>query len=393
MIQNTQLVSEDDQTTLKWKRRLRRMIAPFVLLTVLVVAGAHFLRFGSSSKGMSGEFLHAVAAPSVRDGYHLWIMTDGSRHYIQRTQTPGRVSVARKCWSCKTWIYVYDPVQERVLAKFKTDYKALILYTWLAYQNGKVWVVTGPYDQNEPKIYVYRTEPAGLIQETSGIIGDHPELGSGLIDIKMRRDPDRLILDTKDGRTGLILALSDEKLYKNENEYRRAQAQDEEEQVTVFALGLVDGGPRKQLYKVTGPKSRIKDGSLEFQLKDAESLKISANAAAEPAASGRLFIEGMIVDQDAEGCLILHQDSAGKTAARLLTRVDGGGQVKWTIGAAELFKEMKVNIDKDPTSAIFFMKDKIGVSRAGNLVLVQLKGAGIIGFEFESGKKLWDVRF
>jgi len=389
----TQPAPYDNHKTSKPRLGLLGIIGAFVLLTIIVWVGIHFLRPALSAKGMTGTFLNAVAVSGPEGGHRLWILTDGSFHYIQRTESPGRMSVGRKCLSCKTWTYVYDPARKVVLAKFKTDYKALILYTWMAYLNDKIWVVTGRYDQNEPRLFVYSAEPAGLTRETSEIIAKYPELTSGLIDVKTKKDPDRIILDTKDGRKGLVITLSDEKLYPNETALRNALAQSDEEQVTVFALGLEDSGPRKILYKVTGPKNRVKDSSLEFFLRDPKSLMVSAKAIAESVTPGRVYIEGMIFYQDADGCLVLHQDSAGQTADRLLTCVNGGGTEKWTTAPAELFKEMRVDIDKDSTSAIFFKKDKIDVSRSGNLVLLQLKGVGAIGFDFEAGKKLWEVKF
>jgi hypothetical protein len=379
----------------KPKRRLGLLglIIALVLLAIIVLVGIHFLRPVFSGKAIKGEFLNAVAVPSPGGGHRLWVLTDGSFIYIQKTESPGRMSVGRKCLSCKTWLYIYDPVQKAVQAKFKTDYKALILYAYLAYQNGKVWVATGAYDKNEPQIFVYRAEPAGLIEETSAIIAKYPELGSGLIDLRMAENPERIIFDTRDGRKGLVLTLDDEKFYPTETEYRNAMARSDEEQTTVFALGLEDNGPRKRLFKVTGPKGRVKDSSIEFMLRDPKSLLSMSKATCEPATPDRVYIEGMIFYQDAECCLVLHQDAAGQTANRLLTCVNGDGKEKWTTAPADLFKEIKVDIKKDPTSAIFFMKSKIDVSRTGSLVLLQLKGVGIIGFDFETGKKLWELKF
>lgn len=377
-------------------RPRRSRLGPIIalgLLAVLVWLGIRFLPSILSGKAMKGEFLNAVAVPSPGGGHRLWVLTDGSFIYIQSTKSPGRMSVGRKCVSCKTWLYVYDPVSRTVLAKFKTDYKALILYTWMAGLNGKVWVASGAYDKNEPQIFVYSAEPPGLIEETSAIIAKHPELSSGLIDLKMAADPERIIFDTKDGRKGLVLTLDYEKFYPTETEYRNAMGLGDEDQVTVFALGLEDNGPRKRLFKVTGPKGRVKNSSLEYMLKDPKSLLSISNATCEPATPDRVYIEGVIFYQDAECCLVLHQDAAGQTAGRLLTCVTRDGKEIWTTAPADLFREMKVDINKDPTSAIFFMKNKIVVSRSGSLIMLQLKGMGIIGFDLETGKKLWEVRF
>jgi hypothetical protein len=378
-------------------KRKSHLIGCFIalgLLAVLVWVGIHFLPPILSSKPMKGEFLNAVAIPSPAGGGHrLWVLTDGSFIYIQRTESPGRISVGRKCMSCKTWLYVYDPVQKTVLAKFRMDYKALILYTYLAYRNGKVWVASGAYDKNDPQIFVYSAEPPGLIAETPAIIAKYPELGSGLIDLRMAENPERIIFETKDGRKGLVLTLGDEKFYPTETEYRNAITGSDEEQLTVFSLGLEDNGPRKRLYKVTGPKGRVKDSSLEFMLRDPKSFPSFYKTTCEPVTPDRVYIEGVIFYQDADCCLVLHQDAAGQTANRLLTCVSGDGKEKWTTGPADLFKEMNVDLKKRSLSAIFFMKNDFEVSRTGSLVMLQLKGVGIIGFDFETGRKLWELKF
>ena len=373
-------------------RLVRAVLIALFFLAVAILAGVHFLLPAFSSKGLPGKFMNAVAVPGPRGSHRLWVLSDGSFHYISRRESPGRISVARKCKFCKTWTSVYDPGQKTVLVKFKTDYKTIIIHSWMAYAGGKVWIATDAYEDNEPRIFVYRTEAPGLIQETADIITAHPELTSGLIKLRMERDPARLVLDTRDGRVGLVLVLGEEKVYESESERRKATAAADEERTTIFALGREGSGPRRILFQVTGPRGRLKESSLELELNSPQTLLASSRATAERVAPDRFFIEGLIVSQDAEGCLILHQDAAGRTANRLLTCFDAGGSEKWTAGPAELFKEMNVDLDQDPLSAIFFLKDNLDVSRSGSLVLLQLKGVGLIGFDFETGRKLWEIR-
>jgi hypothetical protein len=52
---------------------------------------------------------------------------------------------------------------------------------------------------------------------------------------------------------------------------------------------------------------------------------------------------------------------------------------------------MKIDEDDDTFSSLFFTKDKIEVKRSGNLVILQLKGQGIMGFDYNSGKKLFEI--
>jgi len=381
-----------EEPSIRRARIFRAVLIVLFLLAVAVWAGIHFLRPALSARGLPGKFMNALAVPGPQGSDRLWVLSDGSFHYISRRESPGRISIARKCKFCKTWTSVYDPAQKAVLAKFKTDYKTIIIHSWMAYANGKVWVATDAYEDNEPRIFVYQTEPPGLIRETADIITAHPELTSGLIKLRMENEPARLILDTKDGRVGLVLVLGEERIYESESERRKAAAAAEEERTTVYALGREGSGPRRILFQVTGPRGRVKESSLELELNSPQTLMASSRATAVRMAPDRFFIEGLIVSQDAEGCLILHQDAAGRTANRLLTCFDAPGGEKWTVGPAELFKEMEVDLDKDPLSAIFFLKDNLDVSRSGNMVLLQLKGVGLIGFDFDTGRKLWEIR-
>jgi len=52
---------------------------------------------------------------------------------------------------------------------------------------------------------------------------------------------------------------------------------------------------------------------------------------------------------------------------------------------------MKINEQKDSFSSIFFTKDKIGIIRSGNLVVLKFEGEGIIGFDYNTGKKLFTM--
>lgn len=365
-----------------------------LFMVIIILAGIRLLRpaLSAKAKGLAGNFLNAVAVPGPEGKTRLWILSDGSFNYILRKESPGHFSMARKCKSCKTWTYVYDPSAKTVLAKFKTDYKTIVLKTWMTRIGGNVWVATGPYEQNEPRIFVYNADPPALVRQTSEIVGKYPELSAGLINLRIEKNPDRIYLDTRDGRVGLVLTLSDEKLYASESEFRKAMPAKNEEQITAFALGQEDSGPRKKLYKVTGPRGRVMDSSLEIFLSNPDMLWTSAKVKAEPAIQDRVYIEGMIFYQDADCCLILHQDAAGQTANRLLTCIDASGKEKWTAGQDALFKEMKVNIDKKPLSAIFFIKNEIDISRLESFILLQLRGAGVISFDLATGKKVWEVR-
>jgi hypothetical protein len=366
-----------------------------ILLVVIVLAGIFFVYPALTPNSLRGDLMNVVVVPEKDGSSRLWILTDGSFHYVSETKSPGKYSIASKCLFCKTWTYVYDPAHKQILNKFKTEYSSVITQSWIAYGDGKVWVATGAYDENEPRVFAYDAETAKLVMQTKDFENKYPILKSGITDVRIDRNPDRIIIKTKDGHEGVVITLNDEKLYESEAELRNVLKEDKDKVVTVFALGDEgSSGPRKKLYKVTGPKGKIQNRSISSSyLKNPETLMFFDKATAEMLTPNRVYIEPEIFYQDDECCLIIHQDAAGKEANRMLTCAGIDGREKWTAEQDELFDGMKVDENDDPFSTMFFMKSKMGAERSGNLVVLQLKGEGVMGFDYQTGKKLWELEF
>ena len=96
---------------------------------------------------------------------------------------------------------------------------------------------------------------------------------------------------------------------------------------------------------------------------------------------------------DDDGAVIIYQDQIGKTADRLLSRVDSEGNIKWTKSTAndELFEELKLDEDENPFGKMFFMKGNLKGDRGGNMFIFKLKGKGILCFDWNTGEKIWDM--
>jgi hypothetical protein len=370
-------------------------IGAIILLVIIVLAGIFFVYPALTPNKLKGDLMNVAVVPGKDGSSRLWILTDGSFHYVQETKSPGRYSIGNKCLFCKTWTYVYDPAEKKIINKFKTEYETIITQSWIAYANGKVWVVTGGYDENEPRIFVYDAETNEPIMETKDFIKKYPDLKAGITNIRMDKNPDKIVLDTKDGRTGIVFVIGEEKMFASDAEFKDASKSDKNKEVTVFAMGDEgNSGPRKKLYKVTGPQDQIKDRDISSSyLKDPHTLMFFSKSTAEMITPNRTYIEGEIFYQDADCCLIIHQDGAGKVANRMLTCVGSDGKEKWTATQDDLFKEVKVDEDENPFSKIFFMKNDMDVTRSGNLVVFQHKGTGCIGFDYNTGKKLWVLEF
>ena len=371
-------------------------IVAFAVLLVILVAAVYFFIYPSLTPNkLRGDFLAAEVVPDKSGEYKVWIQTDGSFNYIKSVKTPGHYSMGKECYFCKTWTYIYDPAEKKILKKIKTSYDGIIPTPSMFYDYGKVWIVSGTFITTEPRINVYNSETADLIMDTRTFTGKHSELASGIVTLRAEKDPPRLVLDTRDGQNGLVYVLKEDKVYGSEQEYRKALQSSGTGEMTVFALGADDmSGPRKKLYKVTGPKSQLEGNtSYESYLSNPHSMEFFLKSTSTPLSQDKAYLEGIILDQDSNGAIVLHQDQAGKKANRMLTCIDASGKEKWTVPQSELFKQLKVDEDDDPFSKIFFMKDKIGAERQGTIVFLKVEGTGLMAFDYNSGKKLWAVEF
>ncbi|MGH2574908.1 MAG: hypothetical protein ACRDFC_04320, partial [Ignavibacteria bacterium] len=271
------------------------VIAVLILLIALVLAVYFFAYPALTPNKLRGDFLDMTVAPGKDGKIKLWIHTDGSFNYSQQTTSPGKFSIAKKCLFCKTWTYIYDPAEEKVLKKIKTEYDNIIPTPDMFYKDGEVWIVSGVFIETEPMINVYNAETGDLILDTKAFTEKYTKLQSGIVGLRTEKNPNRLIMDTRDGQNGIVFTLDDGKLYDSEQEYRKAKQSDAKGDMTIFVLGAEDSGPRKKLYKVTGPKDELSDKSIsESYLHNSESLFFFTKSIAEKITPDKVYIEGII---------------------------------------------------------------------------------------------------
>lgn len=362
------------------------------VLAIIAVLGYFILSPSLFPNSIKGDLLDLTYIPG-KDGKtgKLWIQTDGSFSYIQKTETPGKMSMGRKGLFCKTFSYIYDPEQKKVIQKVKTKYDELPPPQKVFYKEGKVWIVSGEFGAYEPMVNIYDAESASLILDTKAFTSKYKELNSGMTSLRVEDNPKRFVITTHDGQN-VIYSVDKEKIFGNEQELKKSDEKASDEVITIFMLGGEDGsGPRKKLYKVTGPYSEIVNRSVsESSLNNPSSLKFFNKAEATALTPNKVYLEGLILYDDNENVIILHQSQIGKNADRMLTCIDNSGKEKWTIPPENLFKDMAVK-EEDAFSVIFFMKDKFKVERAGNVIVFKFNPSGVIGFDINSGKKLWEI--
>jgi len=371
------------------------IIGLILLLVFIAVVGYFYVYPKLTPNKLQGDFLNVTLVPGTNDTAHLWILTDGSFNFIQSTKSPGHYSVGRKCYFCKTWTYIYEPVSKKIIKKFKTDFEDIIIRPDIFYAAGKVWVIIRPYNENPAAISVYNPETGELVLDIKGFVNKHKEFSSGITEVNVFNEPERhLRLDTRNGQNDLVYAIDEDRVYPSYSEYNKAFEEKNKQETTVFALGKESSSSsRMQLFLVTGPMFKITKGSsIENYIDNPSTLKFFTNSTAEKLVPDKTFIEGMIIYSDENACVILHQEVADKDSDRMLTCVETGGRIRWTVTQSDLFDKTRVNKD-DPFSSLFFMKDKFGGMAANNLFVFKQEETGVIGFDFQTGKKLWELEF
>jgi len=370
------------------------IVGAVILIIVIIIVGYFFVFPALTPNSIKGNFLDVTVVPSKSSTPNLWVLTDGSFNFIQETKSPGHHSVGRKCYFCKLWVFMYDPVKGEIKNKIKIEQNDIITSSNILYRDGEVWVITAQYGENLPGIYVFNSETGDKIMDTKDFIAKYPELSSGISELNVdKKLPVNIRFKTKDGRTDQVLDFESGKIYDGSSEYNDAKGNNDMSEINVFSLGSQSGSVRKTIYYVTGPKKEIQDPSrIESYLDNESSLKFFAKATAIKLVAEKGFIEGLLLYQDEDACVIIHQAVADKDSDRMLTCVESDGKVRWEIKQEDLFRKARVDKD-DPFSSAFFMKDKFGCMMQSGLFIFKLEGSGVIGFDYKTGKKLWVLEF
>ncbi|MBP7738724.1 MAG: hypothetical protein KA369_22305 [Spirochaetes bacterium] len=341
-----------------------------------------------------GSVLSVTMAPSKEGPPLLWIVADGSFKYVQSTKTPGRTSIGTKCLFCKTWTYVYDPAREKVIHKIETEQDDIVLMLESTYAGGKVWIITGGYGKNEPRVEAYDAATAQLIMDTRTFTSRYPLLKGRLANIYYNDKEKTLSINTRDGLQGVKYCLETGVLYRGQGEWRDEIIKDRTPDSVAVMARDDSGGPRKKLVLVSGPRGKLADNasSLEIYAASESSLRFFTGATGKQLTE-KIFLEGIIYHQDKECAIIMYLDQIGKKANRLMDCYDlATGSRLWTVTPDRMFSKMKIDEEDDSFSSHFFTKDNIKVRRLGGLVVLQLKGVGLMGYDYKTGKSLWTIK-
>ncbi len=369
------------------------IIGAIVVLVVIGIVGYYFALPALMPNSLRGDFLNMVIVPTKDGKEKMWVLTDGSFNFIKTTKSPGKTSTGRECYFCKTWTYIIDPETQKILSKTNTEYEDIITDIDMLYHKDKVWMITREYGENEPRVEAFNSETGEKEMDTKQFISKFPDLSEGLTEINYSKEDNTMKMKTRDGREKLY-SFDDAKLYKDLSELRKMQDKDSTI-ITIPVLASEDksSSPRKKLLAATGPKAKIYENKSRVERFDGRDdyLEKQYKIKVEPLGE-KIFLEGIMYFTDNDCAIIIYLDKLGKVSNRIMTCIDmKTDKEMWTVQPDEMFDEMKIDEEDDTFSSLFFTKANIDVKRSGNLVVLQLKGKGIIGFDFKTGKKLFEM--
>ncbi|MCX6163287.1 MAG: hypothetical protein NTU73_00215 [Ignavibacteriae bacterium] len=329
----------------------------------------------SKKTSLKGIFMNAVILPGENEKNNLWVMTyrnKGTRYFVNT--------------------YIYDPIARETIKSFETEYPTYPPQTKLFYINDEVWRINTETTGIEADINVYDPVSGDEKMNKKSFSDKFPELQGGISKINAYGELPKIDLETKDGKKPVYDLLKD-KMYENYSAYRNS-FKDDKTTMTIFALGLEKSSEsaRKKLFLLTGPKTSLWEKNIsESYFDNPSTLKFFTKSEAKSISGDKIFLEGEMLYQDDECCFIFHQTQVGSDADRLLSCIEKDGNILWTASTEnDLFSKLRAT-SKDPISGMFFIKHNVHVLRSGDMVLFTFDRFGFIGFDYKTGKKIFEA--
>jgi len=376
----------------------------FLILITLIIAGFTILFYGIPAltpDAIRGDFIDAVYIPyGVNEG-KLMILTDGSFKFRFTKSSPGSYSTGTKGIFCKTWTYIYDPVEKRIISQEKTPYDDISPNMKLFLTENKIWKISEGSESSslreyiEPEIIAYETESGEIIIDNKEFYEHHPQTKSGFQKITINEKFPKLDIKTKDGREFVYYPEDDALINKDDAVKYEQTLISAKKRIKLLALGTEKGSEqRKILFLVDCPeneKFRFKSSSSERMLGDTSSLYFFTKSTAKRLLTEQVFLEGYLIYGDSNYAVILHQNQLGQNAERMLTCADSKGNLLWEIKQNELFDDIGYD-EKDPFSKMTFLEHKLNMNLFNDLFLFTMQNEGIIGIDSKTGKILWKIK-
>lgn len=347
----------------------------------------------NEDKRFTGAFIDAVTVNRTGNTPVFFLLTDASKTYIETKKRPGYYSTGAACIDCKTIAYIYDHISDKVITETEYKFPDIIASTQLIDKDNKVYQFTNAYGETPAGINIYDAETGKLLSETAEFISIYPELSSGITELSVRPEDKTVKFDTKDGRNNIIFSVELQKIFKDDRALRTELEKTAEGNSFIYGMASEDNDSRKQLYKISAPvKYILSQRSTLMSYADRNNMLKSYDASSVKV-SDRSYIEGIIYAQDENSVFVISLTAAGKKSERIFTCIEAAtGNEKWSVQQSELFDYLKIDEEQNSQQSFSSSKDRITVSVSGNIVLLKVKGDGVIAFDINSGKKLWSIQ-
>ncbi len=332
-----------------------------------------------------GRLVDAVYLPGTDGAGILCILTDGSWSFFSKYQSAGRQVQGRKGIFCKTHLYRYDPLNRRILARKTVKYEQLPPPAVLLLAGDNLWEISTDPDRLPVRAMAFRLRDGERLIDSTQFYAHFAGPG---ISIRRQRlhphPPYYLSITTEDDRNMVIDLASGSKAAD-----LAALLAPQKGTIDRFALADPEGGPRRRLWRIAGGDWRLYETSIpERAFGDLSYFARHFNAAAEAIAPAQYFWEGILVYQDDDQAVILHQEETTPDADRRLTCIGGNGRIRWSLAQAQLFPGLALR-QKKPFSSDFFVQSRIRIKKNGDVMLIVFEPEGLIGIDAASGRELW----
>ena len=352
-----------------------------------------FTGIRNEDKRFTGAFIDAISVNRTGTTPVFFILTDASKTYIETKKRPGYYSTGAACIDCKTIAYIFDPLTDKVITGTEYKFPDIISSTQMIHKDNKVYQFTNAYGETPAGVNIYDAESGKLLSETGEFISSYTELSSGIAELSVKPEDKTVKFDTKDGRKNLIYSVELQKIFKDERAFRNEVEKTAEGNGFLYGMASEDNDSRKQLYRISAPlKYILSERSTLMSYADRNNMLKSYDASSVKV-SGKSYIEGIIYAQDENSVFIISLTAAGKKSERIFTCIEAAtGNERWSVQQSDLFDYLKIDEEQNSQQSFYSSKDRITVSISDNIVLLKVKGDGVMAFDINSGKKLWSIQ-
>jgi hypothetical protein len=341
-----------------------------------------------SNNRISGKLIDAAYIPDGTAGGTMYILTDGSLSFFSKFKSAGKQVQGQKGIFCKTHLYWYDPVKKKVLARISTRFDQLPPPAVLLQAGDMLWELSID-PERPPRALAFGPHDGRLLIDTAQFYNRYAGDGVPVQRQTVRLFPPHFVtLNTMEDRSIVIDLESGKSAAEISDLLSGASGK-----INLFALADPSGGSRRSLWRISGGDWRLYAHAIpQSAFNDLLYFKRNFDAQAAAVAPSTQFLDGVLIYQDDDIAVILHQENMAPDADRRLTCVHKNGQIKWTLPQAQLFPGMALRRGK-PFSSTFLIQSRLHIKKSGGVMLVVFQPQGWLGIEGDSGRELWRHTF